>query len=64
VTTSTERGHHDDVVAPETGEATLDAALSGLSDLSSVPVAEHHDRLTRAHESLQQALSPDADASQ
>jgi hypothetical protein len=62
--TSAEQGHHVEVVAPETGEATVDAALSGLSDLSSVPVAEHHDRLTRAHEWLQKALSPDPDASQ
>jgi hypothetical protein len=41
---------------PQTGNATVDDALLRLTDLSSLPLAEHHDRLTRAHEALHEAL--------
>lgn len=47
---------------PITGEGAVDQALSGLSDLSSVPVSQHHDRLAQAHEALHQALHPAGDA--
>lgn len=41
---------------PRTGIAAVDDALLGLADLGSAPLAEHHDRLARAHEVLQAAL--------
>lgn len=42
--------------APQTGNAAVDDALLELADLAQVPVAEHHDRLAKAHEVLQDAL--------
>ena len=42
--------------APVTGHPEVDAALAGLADLESAPLAEHHDRLTRAHTALHDAL--------
>jgi hypothetical protein len=41
---------------PLTGHAAVDEALGGLADLGSTPLADHHDRLAKAHETLQEAL--------
>ena len=41
---------------PETGDPAVDDALRGLADLDSAPLAEHHDRLAKVHEVLQEAL--------
>ena len=41
---------------PDTGDPAVDHALRGLADLDSAPVAEHHDRLAKVHEALQEAL--------
>ena len=40
----------------QTGHAAIDDALSGLADLASAPLADHHDRLAKAHEVLDDAL--------
>lgn len=49
--------------APVTGHPAVDAALAALADLDSAPLAEHHDRLTRAHAALHEALhGADGDA--
>jgi hypothetical protein len=42
--------------APQTGNAAVDDALLELAALAQAPLAEHHDRLARAHEVLQEAL--------
>ena len=42
--------------SPQTGHPAVDDALVGLADLASAPLAEHHDRLAKAHEVLQEAL--------
>lgn len=39
-----------------TGEPTVDAAVAELAGLDQVPLSEHHDRLTRVHDVLHQAL--------
>jgi hypothetical protein len=41
---------------PDSGDPAVDHALRGLADLDSAPVAEHHDRLAKVHEALQEAL--------
>ena len=41
---------------PDTGAPAVDHALRGLADLDSAPLAEHHDRLAKVHEVLQEAL--------
>jgi hypothetical protein len=41
---------------PDTGHPAVDETLLGLADLSSAPLAEHHDRLAKAHEVLQETL--------
>lgn len=41
---------------PTTGDPVVDDALVELDDLDSVPLADHHDRLVRAHEALQGSL--------
>ena len=41
---------------PLTGHAAVDEALRGLADLGSTPLADHHDRLAKAQETLQEAL--------
>jgi hypothetical protein len=41
---------------PQTGNAAVDDALSELMDLAEAPLPEHHDRLAKAHEVLQEAL--------
>jgi hypothetical protein len=57
-----DQGHVDDLAydpgtsPPLTGHAAVDEALSGLADLGSTPLADHHDRLAKAHEMLQEAL--------
>jgi hypothetical protein len=40
----------------QTGNAVVDEALLGLADLTSAPLPEHHDRLAKAHEVLQDTL--------
>jgi hypothetical protein len=42
--------------SPQTGHPAVDDALAGLADLQSAPLAEHHDRLAKAQELLQEAL--------
>jgi hypothetical protein len=57
----TESPGEDDVAGPPaTGSPQIDEALHDLGDLESTPVHQHHDRLSRAHETLQAALDPDA----
>ena len=46
---------------PSTGDPTIDDALQDLHDLPSTPLAEHHDRLARAHEALHVALERSGD---
>ena len=41
---------------PQTGHAQIDDALRGIADLASAPPADHHDRLAKAHEVLDEAL--------
>ena len=41
---------------PQTGHAQIDDALRGLADLDSAPLADHHDRLAKAHEVVDEAL--------
>ena len=41
---------------PRTGHAAVDDALHELADLESAPLADHHDRLAKAHEALHEAL--------
>ena len=41
---------------PATGDPTIDQALARLSELSELPVAQHHDRLAQAHAVLDRAL--------
>jgi hypothetical protein len=41
---------------PATGHSAVDDALQLLGDLRSMPLAEHHDRLARAHEALHRTL--------
>lgn len=41
---------------PRTGHAAVDDALDELADLGSAPLADHHDRLAKAHETLHEAL--------
>jgi hypothetical protein len=60
--TEPERGQLDDLEPdpgtspPQTGHAQIDDALRGLADLASAPLADHHDRLARGHEVLDEAL--------
>lgn len=44
---------------PMTGEAAVDDALLGLTELASTPLPDRHDQLARAHESLHDALHTD-----
>lgn len=46
----------DDGAPPQTGDAEIDRALMGLTDLPSTPLDEHHDRLSSVHEVLHRAL--------
>jgi hypothetical protein len=46
---------------PQTGNDAVDDALVGLADLASAPLAEHHDRLAKAHKDLQEALDREDD---
>ena len=54
--------NHDDLskhgarATPQTGHPAVDDALRDLADLASAPLEEHHDRLSRAHEALNEAL--------
>jgi hypothetical protein len=41
---------------PQTGQATVDAALAGLAVLDDIPVQEHPARLAQAHETLRALL--------
>ena len=47
---------HPGINPPQTGHAQIDDALRGLADLASAPLADHHDRLAKAHEVLDDAL--------
>jgi len=42
---------------PVTGNGDIDDACREVADLSDVPITEHVDRLTRAHETVSGALS-------
>jgi hypothetical protein len=49
---------------PQTGHTQIDDALRGLADLASAPLADHHDRLAKTHEVVDEALHrPDSQAS-
>jgi len=41
---------------PDTAHPAVDETLLGLAELASAPLAEHHDRLAKAHEVLQETL--------
>ncbi|WP_420175555.1 hypothetical protein [Luteococcus sp. OSA5] len=41
---------------PETGNPRVDEALATVRDLTEVPLAEHHDRLTAVQDALSAAL--------
>ena len=41
---------------PVTGNAVIDQALREVHDLSDVPVGQHHDRLSAAHDVLSGVL--------
>jgi hypothetical protein len=48
---------HDSATRPPlTGHAGIDKALRELADLGSTSLADHYDRLARAHETLHEAL--------
>ena len=47
--------------APSTGDPAIDEAMQGLRDLPSTALAEHHDRLAHAHETLHAALERSGD---
>ncbi|GAB3759979.1 hypothetical protein [Microlunatus parietis] len=53
----------DQNVRPRTGVDEIDAALTDLDGLADLPVAEHHDRLSRVHEALHAALHQPSDRS-
>ncbi|OYO09599.1 hypothetical protein CGZ94_18240 [Enemella evansiae] len=46
--------------APRTGHDQVDGVLAELDGLADQPVAEHHDRLARAHEALHGVLSDES----
>ncbi|GAA3577973.1 hypothetical protein GCM10022197_39110 [Microlunatus spumicola] len=48
--------------APETGDPRVDAALRGVDDLAAAPVDEHAERLSTAHNALQEVLRTPAEA--
>lgn len=48
---------------PDVDHAGVAEALQQVADLDSVPLAEHHDRLSRAHEVLHGVLHPEPGAS-
>lgn len=52
---SEHRSSFDD--PPRTGVPQVDEAVADLSELANAPLAEHHDRLARAHAALSAALS-------
>jgi hypothetical protein len=60
--TEPEQGQLDDrepdpvTSPPQTGHAAIDDALRELADLASAPLADHHDRLAQAHQTLDEAL--------
>lgn len=47
---------HSGTSLPPTGHPAVDDALRELADLGSAPLADHHDRLAKAHEALHEAL--------
>jgi hypothetical protein len=55
-TGSADAGHEDVATPPATGNAAIDEALAGLTDLGATPLHEHHDRLAQAQAALQAAL--------
>lgn len=52
----TRSGGHE---PPETGDEQIDAALDRVRQLEELPLSDHHDVLTGAHDELQQALHRD-----
>ncbi len=46
---------------PHTGVDQIDDALTELDGIADQPVADHHDRLSRVHESLHTALHQPAE---
>lgn len=57
--TETPSGDPRELSPPGTGDPTIDAALGRLTELSEIPVSEHHDRLVQAHAALDQVLGRD-----
>jgi hypothetical protein len=51
----------DGTQRPQTGVDEIDAALTELDGIAELPVADHHDRLSRVHESLHTALHQPAE---
>ena len=51
---------HD--AAPTTGDRDIDDAMSEVRQLEALPVADHHEVLSPAHDHLQQALHRDHSA--
>jgi hypothetical protein len=46
---------------PQTGVDEIDHALTELDGIAELPVPDHHDRLSRVHESLHTALHQPAE---
>lgn len=44
---------------PQTGDQQIDAALEQVRPLEELPLQDHHDVLSAAHDELQQALQRD-----
>lgn len=47
--------------APVTGNAQVDRAVAEVADVSDLPLAEQHERLVAAHESLHRALDAEGE---
>ena len=47
---------------PETGDAQIDGALDRVRQLEELPLSDHHDVLSGAHDELHQALHRDHSA--
>ncbi len=47
------------VAPPVTGDREIDDAMDDVKQLEDLPVADHHDALSPAHDQLQQALRRD-----
>ncbi len=47
---------------PQTGHAAIDTAMAQVAELDPASVADHHDQLRRAHETLDRTLNAEPSA--